>query len=81
MTSEWPFVAIRDDGDGMAAGNRWDLFKAYQGKLPPETLFIREDAARAWQAFRDWLNGSVEQWQQYAESMYAYGRQLGWEDV
>lgn len=40
-----------------------------------------EECARAWQAFRDFLNGSVEQWVQYAEGMYAYGRQLGWEDV
>lgn len=25
--------------------------------------YVRVDAARAWQAFRDFLNGSVEQWQ------------------
>jgi len=44
-------------------------------------LYIRISSARAWQAFRDFLNGTPEQWRQYAESMYAYGRQLGWEDV
>lgn len=25
-------------------------------------VYLSVDAARAWQAFRDWLNGSVEQW-------------------
>ncbi len=81
MESKWPFVAIRDDGEGMSAGDRWDMFKAFEGAVPPETLFIREDAARAWQAFRDWCDGTPEQWRGAVSRAWLSGRDYGREDV
>ena len=78
--SDWPFVAMRDDENGWCAGHRWDLFKAWEGFTGPETLFIREDAARAWQALRDWLDGSVEQWQERSLNSYMKGYDEGYED-
>ena len=76
MASEWPAWMWRSDGSGVIDGDPW----LGAAELLTDT-YLHRDAARAWQALRDWLNGTPEQWQQYAEGMYAYGRQLGWEDV
>lgn len=59
MASEWPFAWNLGGGQSV-----WDF------SMEPEcdetetdsVPYIHRDAARAWQAFRDWCDGTAEQW-------------------
>lgn len=53
MASEWPFAWCL--GGGQAG---WDpsMEPEYDDAEPHSVPYIHRDAARAWQAFRDWLN-------------------------
>jgi hypothetical protein len=40
--------------------------------------YVRTDAARAWQALRDWLDGTAEQWQAAKEAAAALAYTQGY---
>lgn len=43
-------------------------------------MYIHVEAARHWQAFRDFLNGSPERWMEYAMNVFERGRSQGYYD-
>ena len=78
MASEWPVAVLvyrnglKNPGSPYLAfdeGDRW----------PNEAtnIYLHRDAARAWQALRDWCDGTALEWQIRAAEDFAEGENLG----
>ena len=74
MASEWPFAWCL--GGGQAG---WDpsMEPEYDDAEPHSVPYIHRDAARAWQAFRDFLNGTPKEWARHALDQYLRGVKEG----
>lgn len=64
---EWyPFAWMLEDGRDSFCDFDWPAknadLRVHWGVGEWMVGYVRVDAARAWQAFRDFLNGTVEQW-------------------
>lgn len=78
MTSEWPFAWRL--GGGQAGWDR-SMEPEYDDAEPHSVPYIHRDAARAWQAFRDFLNGTPEQWHYKCVWSYDRGYADGYDDL
>ena len=80
MASEWPawvvlYAAYDKAADSYEAFSLSDDNWPWRVSLEKESgMYLHRDAARAWQAFRDWCDGTAEQWQ--ARAVKAYNRGL-----
>lgn len=94
--SEWrganPFIMNPYRDADNYGWNEWDetdlskspdsrLCRALDGTFGPcePAMYVR--AARAWQAFRDFLNGTPEQWAKTVLRAWRSGREYGREDA
>ena len=78
MASEWPAWVVLYDPRDRGATDPYEAFDhpwSWRLSLEKESgMYLHRDAARAWQAFRDWCDGTAEQWQ--ARAVKAYNRGL-----
>ena len=77
MASEWPAVVT------VNIDNAWSFrIPTWAMEADPHemaSVYLHRDAARAWQAFRDWLNGTPEQWEEREADAYAEGENDGFD--
>ena len=74
MASEWPFGYEPREQFRVWAGHHEPEHDSGRGKDEP---YVHRDAARAWQAFRDWLDGTPEQWARAVSMAWQAGRDQG----
>lgn len=86
MASEWPNIvwlsmnqAHADSADQYSWDEDDEPFShgANHGRIG---IYLHRDAARAWQAFRDFLNGTADQWIKKVSHAEHRGYNEGWKD-
>lgn len=78
----WPYanLIVRRLNIGLDAVPTWGVWETWceedSGSTLELEIYVHRDAARAWQAVRDWLNGTPEQWQARAMNEYFRGAKI-----
>lgn len=90
MASEWlnwdrdepmpPLIGVEREG------MRWFAHECAWGDLDESEgatfdMYLHRDAARAWQAFREWCDGSADDWQRECVTAYDRGYEDGYGDL